>query len=138
MADYGEHYGEIRAAGASVRAISVDSLEKSEAVRQELHLPFPILSDRERRVVQEWGIYNAKEKGGIARPAVFIINRDRIVRYCSIDMTSARVPVSEIIRILQTKEEARPAGRKLRLPRLGDFIRAIRNAMRFGVRSPRA
>lgn len=138
MADYRDHYDEIRAAGANVAAVSVDSPEKSEAVRSELRLPFPILSDGERLVVQEWDIYNAKEKGGIARPAVFIIDRGRVVRYCSIDMTSARVPVSDIVRILQTTEGARLASRKLRLPRLADFARAIRNAMRFGIRSPRA
>jgi hypothetical protein len=57
----------------------VDAPEKSEAVRQQLRLPFPILSDRERRVVQEWDIYNPKEKGGIARPAVFILAPDRTV-----------------------------------------------------------
>lgn len=138
MADYREHYGEIRATGASVAAISVDPPEKSEAVRQELRLPFPILCDTERRVVQQWDIYNAREKGGIAKPAIFIIDRDRSVRYHSIDTTSVRVPASEIVRILQTREEARPARRKLYFPRLADFIRAIRNAARFGVRSPRA
>ena len=138
MADYREHYGEIRATGASVAAISVDSPEKSEAVRQDLRLPFPILCDTERRVVQEWDIYNAKEKGGIARPSVFIIDRDRSVRYHSIDTTSVRVPASEIVGILQTKEEGRPARRKLYFPRLADFIRAIRSVRRFGVRSPRS
>jgi len=138
LADYHEHYGEIRATGASVAAISVDPPEKSEAVRQELHLPFPILSDMKRCVVQQWDIYNAREKGGIAKPAVFIIERDRSVRYHSIDTTSMRVPASEIVRVLQTKEEARSARRKPYFPRLADFTRAIRNAMRFGIRSPRA
>ena len=131
MADYREHYGEIRATGASVAAISVDPPEKSDAVRQELQLPFPILCDTERRVVQQWDIYNAREKGGIAKPAIFIIDRDRSVRYHSIDTKSVRVPASEIVRIP-------PARRKLYFPRLADFIRAIRNATRFGVRSPRA
>jgi peroxiredoxin len=138
LADYREHYDEIRAAGGSVAAISVDPPEKSEAVRQELRLPFPILCDTQRRVVQQWDIYNAREKGGIAKPAVFIINRDRSVRYRSVDTTSVRVPASKIVRILQTKEEARPARRKLYFPRFADFIRAIRNVARFGVRSPRA
>ena len=138
MADYREHYSEIRATGAGITAISVDPPEKSEAVRQELGLAFPILCDTERRVVQQWDIYNAREKGGIARPSVFIVDRDRRVRYHSIDTTSVRVPASEIVRILQTKEEARPARRKLYFPRLADFIRAIRNAARFGVRSPHA
>ena len=88
--------------------------------------------------MQQWDIYNAREKGGIAKPAVFIIDRDRSVRYHSIDTTSVRVPASEIVSILQTKEEAPPARRKLYFPHLADFIRAIRNARRFGVRSPRA
>jgi peroxiredoxin len=138
LADYREHYDEIRAAGASVAAISVDPPEKSEAVRQELRLPFPILCDTERRVVQRWDIYNAKEKGGIARPAVFIIDRDRSVRYHSIDTTSVRVPASGILRILQITKGAPLARRKLSLPHPADFIRAIRNAMRLGIRPPRA
>ena len=138
MADYREHYDEIRAVGANVVAISVDPPQKSEVVRQELRLPFPILSDMKRRVIQEWDIYNAKEKGGIARPSVFIIDCDRSVRYHSIDTTSVRVPASEIARILQRKEVAEPARRKLYFPRVADFIRAIRNVTRFGVRSPRA
>ena len=60
----------------------MDAPEKSESVRRELRLPFSILSDAERRVVREWNIYNAKEKGGIAKPAVFILNPDRMVRFC--------------------------------------------------------
>lgn len=138
MADYREHYGEIRATGASVAAISVDPPEKSETVRQELRLAFPILCDTERRVVQQWDIYNAREKGGIAKPAVFVIDRNRGVRYRSVDSTSVRVPASEIVRILQAKGETLSARRRLYFPRLADFIRAIRNATRFGVRSPRA
>ena len=138
MADYREHYSEIRATGVSVVTISVDSPEKSEVVRPELRLPFPILSDVERRVVREWDIYNVREKGGIARPSVFIIDRDRSVRYCSFDSTSARVPASEIVRILQTAGGAGPARRTLYFPRLADFIHAIRSIIRFGVRSPRS
>jgi peroxiredoxin len=138
LADYREHYSEIRATGAGITAISVDPPEKSEAVRQELGLAFPILCDTERRVVQQWDIYNAREKGGIAKPAVFIIDCDRYVRYRSVDTTPVRVPASEIVRILQTKKEARPARRKLYFPRFTDFIRAIRNVVRFGIRSPRA
>lgn len=129
MADYREHYQKIRAAGASLAALSVDAPEKSEALRRELHLPFPILSDTERRVVQEWDLYNPREKGGIAKPAVFIIERDRRVLYGAVDTISTRVPPSEIIRVLETAErhDARP---KLYIPRFAEWRRAIRNNFR--------
>ena len=129
MADYREHYPEIRAAGASLAAVSVDTPEKSEPVRQELHLPFPILCDTERRVVQEWDLYNSREKSGIAKPAVFVIERDRTVRYGAIDTVSTRVPPSEIVRVLETAERHQ-VRRKLYIPRFAEWFRAIRNNIR--------
>jgi hypothetical protein len=60
LADYREHYVEIRAAGASVVAVSVDAPDKSEALGVHLSLPFPIVCDTEHRVVRDWGIYNGK------------------------------------------------------------------------------
>ncbi len=137
MAEYRLHYEEIRAAGANLVAVSVDSREKSETVRRELHLPFPILCDTERRVVQQWDIYNEREKGGIAKPSVFIIDRDRTVRFFSVDEVASRVPASEIVRILQASSDERSAHRRFYFPRPGDFFRAIRNSIRHGIRSSR-
>lgn len=130
MAEYGAHYEEIRAAGADVVVVSVDSPNKSAALRHNLRLPFVILSDTEKRVVKEWGIYNSRERGGIAIPSVFILDRRRTVQYASIDSTFARIPTEEIVRILQSPSEARSAARKRYLPRLSDFFRAIRNNIR--------
>lgn len=127
MADYHEHYDEIRAAGASLLAVSVDAPEKSEALRLDLHLPFPILCDTERRVVQDWDIYNPRDKGGLAKPAVFIVNRDRTVRYGAVDTVATRVPASEILRVLQTAVEARRVRRRVYIPRWAEWLRAIRN-----------
>jgi len=81
LADYRDHYDEIRASGADVVAVSVDPPEASEAVRRDLPLPFTILCDTERRVAQEWDVYNPRERGGIAKPALFIIDPGRTVRY---------------------------------------------------------
>ena len=116
----------------------MDAPEKSEAVRQQLRLPFPILSDRERRVVQEWDIYNPKEKGGIARPAVFILAPDRTVRFVSVDGVSARVPAADIVGMLRDDKDTMPTRRKLLIPTLSTFFRAARNALRFGARQPKA
>jgi peroxiredoxin len=129
LADYRDHYEEIRAAGADVVAVSVDPPAKSEALRRELRLPFPILCDTERRVITDWGIHNSKERGGIAKPAVFIIDSDRTVQDSKIDDVATRVPASEIVRILggAGQHETR---RKVYIPRLSDFFRAIRNMIR--------
>ena len=127
MADYREHYPKIRAAGAGVVAISVDPPVKSEALRRALQLPFSILCDTERRVVQDWGIYNPREKGGIAKPAVFVIDGDRTVRYCNLDHVATRVPASEIVRVLGPVAGGQPLRRKVCLPQFGDFLRALRN-----------
>lgn len=126
MADYRDHYAEIRATGAGLVAVSVDSVLKSEAVRRELRLPFPILCDAERRVIQDWDVYNPREKGGIAKPAVFVIGHDRILRYSSVDDVPKRVPASEVVRLLNTTSGAQPLRRKVYIPHLGDFVRALR------------
>jgi peroxiredoxin len=130
LADYREHYLEIRAAAASVVAVSVDAPEASEAVRARLSLPFPILCDTERRVVRDWDIYNPREKGGIAKPAVFIIDRDRIVRYAAVDTVTKRVAAAEIVCLLQARSEAGPVRRRVLIPLLSDWLSAIRNSFR--------
>ena len=129
MADYRGHYEEIRAAGAEMTAVSVDPPEKSEALRRELRLPFTILCDTERRVVKEWDIYNSREHGGIAKPSVFVIGSDGVVRYSKVDSVARRIPPSEIIRILRSREGLQPRG-KMYIPNIGDFFKAVRRAFR--------
>jgi len=136
LADYREHDAAIRAAGARLVAISVDAPEKSQAVRDELRLPFTILCDTQRTVVREWGVYNAREKGGIAKPAVFIIDPGRIVRCVSVDEVASRVPASEIVRALGAGNQISAPSRRAVIPRPGNFFSATRNSIRFGVRQP--
>ncbi len=136
MADYRDHEGGIRSAGARLAAISVDNPEKSQAVREELHLNFPILCDSHRRVVREWGVYNAREKGGIAKPAVFVIDPGRLVRYVSVDEVASRVPASEIVHVLSAGDGAPAPRRHALIPRPGNFFRAVRHSIHFGVREP--
>ncbi len=130
MADYREHYSEIRLAGASLVAVSVDPPEVSEALRTSLSLPFPILCDTEHRVVRDWDIYNSQEKGGIAKPAVFVIDSDRVVRFASVDGVAKRVPAAEIVSLLRSAEKARPVRRRVYIPLFSDWIKGIRNIIR--------
>jgi peroxiredoxin len=64
---------ELMLEGGGVAVVSVDSPERSEALRVDRCLPFPMLCDTERRVVREWGVCNTGERGGLARPAVFVM-----------------------------------------------------------------
>jgi len=130
LAEYRDLYSSLRGAGANAAAVSVDAPEKSESVRRELRLPFSILSDAERRVVREWNIYNAKEKGGIAKPAVFILNPDRTVRFASVDEVASRVPAAEIVRRLSERDLGL-AARKVLIPGPATFFRAVRSAIRW-------
>jgi peroxiredoxin len=130
LADYREHYLEIQAAGANVVAVSVDAPDKSEALRVHLSLPFPILCDTEHRVVRDWGIYNSEERGGIAKPAVFIIDSSHTVRYAAVDTVVRRVPADGIVSLLQNAAKMQPVRRRVHVPLFSEWIRAIRNIIR--------
>lgn len=130
MAEYRDLHPEIRAAGATVAAVSVDPEERSEALRRALDLAFPILSDIQRRVVQEWDLYNPRERGGIAKPATFVVERDRRIAYATVDSVATRVPAREILSVLRRTAEQRTLRRKVYLPRFADWFRALRAGKR--------
>jgi peroxiredoxin len=130
LADYREHYPQILAAGATLAALSVDAPERSETLRRELQLPFPILCDPERRVVRDWDVYSPLERGGIAKPSVFVIDADRKVRYAAVDGVATRRPPAEILRVLQKNAGTEPIRSKIYVPRAADWVRALRNNIR--------
>ena len=136
MADFRDHSEEIRAAGATVVAISVDPPEVSEALRHQLSLPFRILCDTEKQVIKAWDIYNSREKGGIAKPGVFIVGSGLTALFASLDTVAVRVPASEIVRILQGLEVAAPARRRVYIPTLANFVQGLANFFKFYPRSP--
>lgn len=140
MAEYRDHYEDFQAAGFAVAALAVDEPIRSEALRRDLRLPFPILCDTEREVVSAWGLLNAAEKGGVARPAVLILDEDRRVLYSSRDSTHRRLRAGELVAFLclgRVIAGARPPRRRILLAGLSDCWRALRSALRFGLTSPR-
>ena len=140
MADYSENYEKIRALGADVVAVSVDAPETAESMRRELQLPFAVLCDTERRVIQDWDIYNPREAGGIPKPSLFVIGRDRVVRHFSPDGIAARVPASEAMRLLQSTGEVPEVRRKIYIPTPAEMFRAVRHVVEglLGRRNSRA
>lgn len=143
MADYSKHLEDFRAAGAELVAISVDDASRSEPVRNEIGIRFPLLCDTRREVVTAWGLLNTRENGGIAFPASFVIDRDRVVRFRAIEDVASRVSVDQLLGLArELGKEADAAATTTTQPRKRGvwpgamFVRATMNAIRRGVRVP--
>lgn len=69
--------------GATVFGITIDSPFVTEKFRQLENLPFPVLSDFNKEVATQFGVLHEDLKGmkGIAKRAVFVINRAGLVTY---------------------------------------------------------
>lgn len=134
MADYAKLYDDFRAAGADVTAISVDPPDRSAGLRKDLAIPFPLLSDSDRATIIEWGVLNAAEKGGIAIPSTFLIDRERKVRLAKVEDMMMRIEPRAMLEFVK----AMPQG-DMKIPRARGvnpammFLRAMANGFRYGV-----
>ncbi len=71
--------------------------QRAEAVRryvEETGLPFNILVDESREVVKAYGVWHRAglDAWNIARPAVFLIARDRSIRYSFVGTSQREFP----------------------------------------------
>ena len=139
MADYSARLDDFRAAGANLVAISVDDAVRAEPVCSELGIKFPLLCDTRREVVKAYGLLNTRENGGIAFPAAFVIDRNRIVRFRALEEVVSRVSVDELLSLVRTLSKGVESSIKPRRRGVWPgtmFIRATMNAMLRGVRVP--
>ena len=70
-------------AKAQVYGISVDTFFTFKAFHDAQKLTFPLLSDFNKEVIREYGVFNPDMIGlkGIAKRAVFVLDRDGVVRH---------------------------------------------------------
>ena len=70
-------------ANAQVYGISVDTFFTLKAFQDQQKLNFPLLSDFNKEVIRDYGVFNEDMIGlkGIAKRAVFVIDKDGIVRH---------------------------------------------------------
>ena len=70
-------------AKAQVYGISVDTFFTLKAFHDQQHLTFPLLSDFNKDVIHAYGVFNEDMIGlkGIARRAVFVLDKEGIVRH---------------------------------------------------------
>ena len=65
-------YQKIRDAGAEVLGVSVDSVDSHSLFTEKYKLPFPLVADVDRKITENYGVYNEKWK--IARRVTFLID----------------------------------------------------------------
>ena len=75
--------GRLKAAGAQVFGISVDTFFTLKAFHTNQKLTFPLLSDFNKQAIRDYGVFNEDMIGlkGIAKRAVFVVDRDGVVRH---------------------------------------------------------
>ena len=76
--------------------------QRAEAVQRflaEASLPFEILIDQTREVSKAYGVWHriGLDAFNIARPAVFLIDPDRSIRYAFVGQSQAEFPSHEEI-----------------------------------------
>jgi len=70
-----------------------------------LELDYTLLCDPNRTAVRAFGLLNTAEHGGIAFPAVFVIEPGRVVRWRALETTASRVEPKAVLTIVRSKPE---------------------------------
>ena len=70
-------------ARAQVYGISVDTFFALKAFHDQQKLTFPLLSDFNKQVIRDYGVFNPDMIGlhGIAKRALFVIDKDGMIRH---------------------------------------------------------
>jgi peroxiredoxin len=79
MKAYQDGLAKFEANDTQVLGISVDSVPANQHWAQELGVTFPLLSDFMRKVVAEYGVYNAER--GLANRATFLIDKEGRIQH---------------------------------------------------------
>ena len=101
-----QSYEEIRAHGAQLLAISVDTLDDASRMAGQAGATFPVLADEDRVVTKTYGLFDLLSDG-VAAPATLILDRDGNLAASYVGASiSDRVPATAIIAFLEGKSGA--------------------------------
>ena len=76
--------------GAEIIALSADEPQQARMTVAELGLTFPILSDSSRKHIRDYDVLHPQE--GIARPSMFVVDREGVIRWKHVGMSAADRP----------------------------------------------
>src|ERR1700719_2968460 len=97
LCTFRDRLASLNQANAQVFGISVDTFFTLKAFQADQKLAFPLLSDFNKQVIRDYGVYNEDMVGlkGIAKRAVFVLDRDGIVRYREVLADASNEPDKE-------------------------------------------
>lgn len=103
MCSLRDSFSEFSSLGAQVLGISVDSVYSLKAFSQTYNLPFPLLSDFNKKVVKSYGVLQdpwvGHDYGGAAKRSVFVVDRKCILRYRWVtDVPTEEPPYKDVIK----------------------------------------
>ena len=83
LCTFRDSMGALNNASAQVFGISVDTFFALKAFQDQQKLNFSLLSDFNKQVIRDYGVFNEDMIGlkGIAKRAVFVLDKDGIVRH---------------------------------------------------------
>jgi glutaredoxin-dependent peroxiredoxin len=83
LCTFRDSFAKLGQADAQVYGISVDTFFALKAFHDHEKLSFPLLSDFNKQVLREYGVFNEDMIGlkGIAKRAVFVIDKGGVVRH---------------------------------------------------------
>ena len=111
MRSFQQRLSEFEARGVRVVGISVDPPEVNQRQSQKLGYTFPLLSDPKAKVIRRYDVLHpgAGPKGvDIARPAEFLIDSSRVVRWVNLTQNIAVRARPE--QMLEALNQLSPAG----------------------------
>jgi peroxiredoxin len=83
LCTFRDSIAELSRAKAQVFGISVDTFFALKAFQDQQHLNFQLLSDFNKQVIRDYGVFNEDMIGlkGIAKRAVFVLDKNGVVRH---------------------------------------------------------
>jgi peroxiredoxin len=91
-----EEYTRFTELNAEILAISVEGPEMGQYVSDLIGLQYPVLSDADHSVVEQYGVYNLLGDS-LATPSVFVIDLDGVIRWAYVGQSSGDRPPNETI-----------------------------------------
>ena len=106
MCTFRDGFSGLRQLGGQLVGISVDSTYSLKAFAQTYNLPFPLLSDFNKKVIRLYDVledpWGSLAYRGVAKRAVFVIDAKGILRYRWVTDTASDEPLyPEITKALQ-------------------------------------
>lgn len=91
-----EEYPSFQQLNAEILAISVEDPTIGEQVSKLLDLQYPVLSDQDHQVTDQYGVYNLLGDS-LAAPSVFVIGLDGIIKWAYVGQDTSDRPSNAMV-----------------------------------------